>query len=56
MTKLSELNIGDTFVTQAGSSFDYEIVRKFDKNVIAKDQFGFLKVFDSETEMYLLEC
>lgn len=56
MSKLSELNIGDTFVTHGGSSFDYEIVRKFDKNVTAKDQFGFLKVFDGETEVYPLEC
>jgi hypothetical protein len=52
MAKISELNIGDIFVTKAGSSFDYEVVRKFPTKVTAKDQFGFLKIFDNDTEVY----
>lgn len=54
MAKISELNIGDTFVTDAGSSFDYKIIRKFPTKVTAKDQFGFLKIFDNEMEVWLI--
>lgn len=54
MIKISELNVGDTFVTGANSSFDYEVVRKFPTKVTAKDQFGFLKIFDNEQEVWLI--
>lgn len=52
MSKLGELNINDIFVTEAGSSFDYKVVRKFGQKTTVKDQFGFLKVFDNEMEVW----
>lgn len=52
MSKLSELNIGDIFVTEGGSAFDYKIIRKFSAKTTAVDQFGQIKVFDNDLEVY----
>ena len=52
MSKLGELNIGDIFVTEGGSAFDYKVVRKFATKTTIKDQFGQVRVFNNDLEVY----